>query len=380
MAPGSKRTSRIFILLGLIIILILLLVVVFMKDRIPGLLPGNKPVVTTLATATPPADVVDIVITSQAVSRGAEFTEAVLTTMKYPKNSFVEGTFFGKIKDVVGKKAKFDFPAQMIITSSMLVDTLGGSFTAFSIPKGLVAISIPMQDRVTAVSFGLEPGDHINVIATLLFIDLDQDFQSQLPNKTGVVTAPNPGGTAVDLVTPPELSAKIENSTQGKAVLDPTLNQPVYLQPSEPQRPRMVSQTLLQDVIVLRVGNFNENYVTSAPSGQATPTPTPTSAPGAIPTASVEPKNPDIITLLVSPQDAVTLNYLVYAGAKLTLVLRGAGDDQRVQTDAVTLQYLMDTYVIPIPAKQPYGLQPSIDTLAVPDQYKMINATPTPLR
>jgi Flp pilus assembly protein CpaB len=370
MAQGSKRTSRIFILLALILIIVLLLVVVFMKDRIPGLLPGNKPVVTSLATATQPADMVDIVITSQAISRGSEFTEAVLTTMKYPKSSFVEGTFYGKVKDVVGKKAKIDLEAHVPVTSSLVVDTLGGSFTAFSIPKGLVAISIPMQDRVTAVSFGIEPGDHINVIATLLFVDLEQDFQTVLPNKTALVTAPNPGGPADNLVVPPELSVKIENSTQGKAVLDPTLNQPVYLQPSEAQRTRMVSQTLLQDVIVLRVGNFNENYTTSAPtSGEATPTPTP--APGAKAAAPAAVNNPDIITVLVSPQDAVTLNYLVYAGAKLTLVLRGAGDDQRVQTDAVTLQYLMDRYVIPIPAKQPYGLQPRIDTLVVPDQYKI---------
>jgi pilus assembly protein CpaB len=86
-------------------------------------------------------------------------------------------------------------------------------------------------------------------------------------------------------------------------------------------------------------------------------------------------KPPDVVTLVVAPQDAITLNYLMFNNAELTMALRGAGDDQRVQTDAVTLQYLMDQYNIPVPAKLPYGVDQTAAALPVP---VLTNDQPTP--
>jgi hypothetical protein len=127
---------------------------------------------------------------------------------------------------------------------------------------------------------------------------------------------------------------------------------------------------LLQDAVVLQVGLFPSNQA----SGAAAVQPTPTAAPanGQAAAASTD-ELPSLISLIVSPQDAVTLNYLINSGSQLTMVLRGAGDEQRIQTEAVTLQYLMDQYNIPVPAKLPYGLEPRIDTINVPSV-----ATPTP--
>jgi Flp pilus assembly protein CpaB len=116
----------------------------------------------------------------------------------------------------------------------------------------------------------------------------------------------------------------------------------------------------LQDVIVLAVGETDLNK--QAASTQPTPTPAPNQQQQAAP-AVVKPK---IVTLIVTPQDANTLNYLVYAGAQMNLALRGAGDEQRVKTDSVTLQYTMDTYSITVPAKQPYALQPGKSELTIP--------------
>ena len=213
----------------------------------------------------------------------------------------------------------------------------------------------------------------------MTFIDLNNNFQSILPDDVGSVVAPSAGG--ITPATPPDLSAKVTTgsypngvpctnldpvsdlcpNSQGNAVLDPTLQQPIYTYPSESQRPRLVSQTLIQDVAVLGVGNF----MTAAQQAQAV-NPTPTAVPNVTPTPGAAPATaaiiyPDTITVIVAPQDAVTLNYLIYSGAELTLVLRGAGDSQRVQTEAVTLQYLMDQYNIPLPAKLPYGTQPRTD-------------------
>ncbi|MDH5508240.1 MAG: hypothetical protein OEZ02_13540, partial [Anaerolineae bacterium] len=84
---------------------------------------------------------------------------------------------------------------------------------------------------------------------------------------------------------------------------------------------------------------------------------------------------PDIVTLIVTPQESVALNYLIYSGAQLTLALRARGDNGVLPTDAVTLQYLMDVYRIPFPVKLPYGNEPRIDLLKPP---VLINDLPAP--
>jgi hypothetical protein len=42
--------------------------------------------------------------------------------------------------------------------------------------------------------------------------------------------------------------------------------------------------------------------------------------------------------------------------------MRAAGDDQRAQIEAVTLQFVLDQYNIPNPAKLPYSMQPRVDS------------------
>jgi pilus assembly protein CpaB len=85
-----------------------------------------------------------------------------------------------------------------------------------------------------------------------------------------------------------------------------------------------------------------------------------------------------VITLIVSPQDAVTLNYLIYSGAQLTLALRNPNDAQADGTEAVTLSYLLDQYNIPIPVKLPYGSQPAVTALVPPVLSNDSTATPEP--
>jgi pilus assembly protein CpaB len=288
----------------------------------------------------------------------------------------------------------------------MLVDTAEelsatGSNAALQVPRGMVAFSIPIN-RLSAVSYAPQPGDHVNVIVSLLMLDLDTEFQSRLPNLTIGVTAP---GTTLTKGTTGssgkqesgtsssegsgEASIEVQSSVVvavpggggaplGRAELDTILNQTYYVVPSEDQRPRLVSQSLLQDVIVLGVGDF--------PYGdQLKAEPTPVAAPvegqgqnEATPTPAPPPSPPDVITLIVNPQDAVTLNYLIYSGSQLTLALRASGDDSRVQTEAVTLQFLLDQYKIPVPVKLPYGMEPRVNELQSPSLPNDIRPTPRP--
>jgi pilus assembly protein CpaB len=73
-----------------------------------------------------------------------------------------------------------------------------------------------------------------------------------------------------------------------------------------------------------------------------------------------------MVTLIVTPQDSITMSYLIYSGAKITMTLRKATDESRVATEAATLQFLLSQYNIPVPAKLPYAMQPRIDELISP--------------
>jgi pilus assembly protein CpaB len=133
----------------------------------------------------------------------------------------------------------------------------------------------------------------------------------------------------------------------------------------------------------LGVGELKEEKATVvetpvAPVGTETPVeevPTDPQLEGEVP---VEEPLPDVISLIVTPQDAVSLNYLIYSGAQLTLALRPATDDTRVQTEAATLDFLLKQYNIPVPVKLPYGMQPSVDELAAPTLANDTLPTPEP--
>jgi pilus assembly protein CpaB len=223
------------------------------------------------------------------------------------------------------------------------------------------------------VAYGLQDGDHVNVIATLLISDLDTSFQTLLPNWTATVTSPFVYTETGEAQLTAEISAGGNGSSVGRYEFEPNMGQPLYIVPSEPQRPRLVSQTLLQDVIVLHVGDFPLKQTETQPAQQEagagavpTPIPPPGQAPATQTTIEEPPTPPDIITLVVTPQDAVTLNYLLYSGAQLSLALRPAGDDTRVQTESVTLQFLFNGYNFAVPEKLPYGMEPRIDVLKPP--------------
>jgi pilus assembly protein CpaB len=75
---------------------------------------------------------------------------------------------------------------------------------------------------------------------------------------------------------------------------------------------------------------------------------------------------PDIVTLIVSPQDALALNWAIKAGIDLVLTLRAPGDTSADETTSVTLQYLLDNYDITVPIRLPIGLEPRLDQVIEP--------------
>jgi hypothetical protein len=350
---GRRKGGLVLILLALILLVVIGAVAYFFRNQI---FPQQSSA-AALPTQIPSTNLVKIVVLAQPIARGTAITPEVLATINYPKADLVEGLFYLNTDEVVGKHAKFDLVQGIPLTPSLLTDKEVGSFAAIQIPKNMVAISIPIN-RLSSVSYSLQPGDHINVIASLLLLDIDTSFQSRLPNKVGEVSTTTKGTGENAAPETNSLTVKVEGGIQGRAELDPSLNQGVYVLPSENQRPRLVSQTLVQDAMVLWVGEYPQGNVDTTK-----PTPTPAPQAEGQQQAQPAPSRPDIISVVVTPQDAVTLNYLLLSGANLNFVMRSAGDSDKVPTEAVTLQYVLDQYNMPFPAKLPYALEPRMDLL-----------------
>jgi pilus assembly protein CpaB len=389
------RRSRMILVLLLVVLVGLAIVVVMFK-----FLPQSEPKTTEISTpmVTPTVDMVDVVIAKQNIPEREKIVEGMLLMAPYPRE-LVLPSMFTDPKEVLGMKSLLALPQGTIIQDGMIADPVAEFGTAHSdaaevIPAGWVAVSIPIN-RLSSVSYAPRRGDHVNVIATILMVDLDPSYQSLTPNESALVIAPGPQGEAGK--SPTTLTLQItgggDASAIGRSELDALLEQNVYVVPSEPQRPRMVSQTIIRNVRVLGVGDFPRPDMepTAIPTAVATPVPgaQPTAAAPATvpeqgqqqaaPTATpIPPKLPDLITLIVSPQDAVTLNYLIYSGAMLNLALRNPYDEDPGISEAVTLDYLLSGYNITIPVKEPYGTQPRVDILSQPVLPNDAEPTPVP--
>jgi pilus assembly protein CpaB len=358
------RRGRIFIYLALIIIVAVVAGWLFLRSRQKATLQQSVGTQATLVER-----YVQIISAGQNIAPGTLITEAMLSSYQLPEDMLVGGDFTDKSL-VVNMYAKIAIPQGVKITASEISTTPGnvnllGSYWASYISQGLTAVSIPIT-RLSSAAYGIRDGDYVDVIVTMLLVDVDPANQSALPNYTAGVTML--GANQEALLTAQIISGG-ESSMVGRAEQDPTLNLPLYLIPSEAQRPRLVTQMIMQNIQVLHVGTFLPLPGESASDQTAAST-------SAAPTATPQPANqqqtvsvpsPDIITMMVTPQDAVMLTYLMYSGAEINFTLRNPGDQGSIsQPDAATLEYLLTQYNIPVPAKLPYAAQPRLDTLQQP--------------
>ncbi len=315
---------------------------------------------------------VNVYYAAQNIAQGGRITEDLLATLQIPQENVVSVMYTqDELPFLVDKIAKLPLDQGVVITESMVTDSssgvsVSGPQWAALIPTGMTAMSIP-TDRLSVSGYAINDGAHVNVNACLLFVDVDPAYQTVLPNQTAVLTGTGIGtlqgaegqGFAAEGLPILSLGVVSSGSPQGRLELDPSVQQPYYIIPSEAQRPRMVCQTLLQDVTVLKLGNFPLVAVdTTAADPNAVPV-----DPNAEQAAPVA---PDLVTLIVSPQDSVTLSYLVYTNARIVLTLRNPADEGRLATEASTLQFLLSQYNIPVPAKLPYAMQPALTTLTSP--------------
>ena len=341
------RRGRIFIFLALILIIGLAVVALVFRQF---LLPGQQPATPQLAATVP------VYIAGQNIPQGGTITDDVLTTIDIPQESVVSVMFtVDQRSELVNKVARYPIDQGVVITRSMVSDgtvAAGGPEWASSIPQGMTAITVPTS-RLESVAFGVRDGAHVDVNACFLFVDVDPSFQTELPNHVGALIAPE---TAAEGEAPRiTLSTTGDGGAQGRTEVESAFQQGIYVIPSEAQRPRLVCQMILQNVAVLKFGSFGL---------EQTPVASEQTDPEAV--AAQPQEIPDVVTLVVTPQDSVTLSYMIYGGAKITMTLRNVLDESRVATEAATLQFLLSQYNIPVPAKLPYSMQPRVDNLTYP--------------
>ncbi|MBL8146956.1 MAG: Flp pilus assembly protein CpaB [Anaerolineae bacterium] len=365
-----NRTRMILLLLILVVVVALVVVVV-----LPSLQGGSAPAPTQVASDTnsgttpqqpvqvaqaptsTPEPRVEVVIAVQELGRGQVIPPNGVALREWPAYA-VPVSAITNLEDVVGQIARTDIFREQPIQTNMVVENLGdlartGSDAAAVLPSGLVAVSLPI-DRITSVGYAIQDGDRVDLIISLLYVDVDEEFQSRIPSEITLFT-----------IEPETNAITLEDGIQGRpdssAAFAPAR---VIVGPSEQQRPRLVTQMTIQDALIIHVGTFplDGRFIGVPPTptpvpaeqqaeGDATPVPTPT------------PARPDIVTLAVTPQEAVVITYYVEAKIPVTLALRSATDTSRVPTDDVTLEYLMGTYGIELPPRLPYSIEPAIRSI-----------------
>lgn len=347
------RGGRAFIILGVVLVLGAAAVLAYVW------LSKGRAVTPEAEIATPePTEVptVMVVVAVQNIPRGMRITEEseAVILRSWPQDALPEGALT-EAEAVYDKITRVEIKRGMPVLESMVTETAGdmgegGSDAALQIPDGSVAYALPVA-YYSSVAWALQPGDHVDVIISLVFVDLDEEFQSAPPNQVGCISPSEEEGCVGGVF------GRIEVLPNGWVV---------NMAPSEGQRPRLVTQMTVQDAVVLRVGEWPkpgeglEPTPTPIPQDEAesdetAPPPTPLPPP----TDRVEP-----LTLAVTRQDAMVLDYAWSVGARINIVLRRSGDTAAsTPTEAVTLQYMMDRFAIELPAKLPHGVVPPVNEL-----------------
>jgi pilus assembly protein CpaB len=327
---------------------------------------NGTPATVQEVTATP-EPILNVLIAAQDLNRGQVIPTEALSSFPWPTSivptQAINASDPTQVALVVGARARYALVRGEPIFGSLVVRNLlqlspSGSDAAAQIPPGSVALSIP-YDKNDGVALGIQDGDHVSIIVTWSLVDLDQQFQTVLPNWTTTIL---PAGTSDNTVpaggTNPYVSS-VHGGPVGRTETDASTGLDFYLIPSEAQRPRLVTQSIIQDALVLHLGDFGASVFPS--SEPPTPTVGPNTPPPPVPPPTNTPIPPAIITLVVSPQDALVLNYVARLMEKypdtvqVTLALRSAGDASTTETESVTLQYMFERFNIALPAALPYG-------------------------
>jgi len=348
----SKRGPRVIILVGLVIIATMVIVgaVLFTSGRF-GTLSDSPSDEDAAATLEP--EILEILVAANNLVRGMQITEGYVVLQRWPIDD-LPMAYYTDPTQVVDHTLRVDIPQGMPLMPSMLTmepltaEAEDGSDAALTIPPGKRAYAIPM-DLIGAVAWTIEPGDHVDIMFSWLISELDEEFQTELPNQYVCIG---------EQVSCQGIYGRTEILPTGQVILE---------YPSGTGQSRYVAQMTIQNAIVMGVGQYEARDTTvedgarpaddpSSEGGSSAPEEQPLPEEG-VPSAPAPAAQ--AVILIVDPQDALVLKSLIEIQADVDLLLRAAGDNDIVVTDPVSLEYIMSRYSIELPAKLPYMVGPS---------------------
>lgn len=317
-------------------------------------------------TASP---LVEVVVSLQTVPRGHQMSADILALDMRPVDT-VGNNVITSIDEAVNLFARTDIYQGETLTYDTLVDDITKvgleSYGPSSlIPPGYVAQSVPMN-RLTSVAYGLNEGDYVDIMVTFLFRQIDEEFQTYLPNNAAfyleeqieAIEAIGAGDvlttTSGVLLFPVEPIGRFEELPTGDLA---------HISPNEEDiAPRAVPVSMIiQNARVIQVGQYRlpgnpaDAIPTPTPEPAAEGDPTPTPPPAVAPTPTPPPS--DVIVVALQPQQQLLLRYAVEVNAQVFFALRGVNDGQLYTVENMTLDFLLERFNVEIPPNLGYSVE-----------------------
>jgi Flp pilus assembly protein CpaB len=199
--------------------------------------------------------------------------------------SFVPPGAATRVEDVTGKFSTTQITRDQIVLSSQVSNARRVDTPSAGVPAGKVAFWMPVPDLL-AQSGGLQAGDKVDILLTI-----------------GLTRVTTPGGQA--------------QGGQGDQGQPPTTR-------------NVTTQSTIQNAEVLFIGPAVNDQ------GQVTQ-------------AGVAKPGQKIMAVLLDPQDAVISKFIKDTGGTVDLVLRARDWQDRVETEAVTADSLVDRFRFRVP-------------------------------
>lgn len=310
-----------------------------------GVAESSEPV----ATATPSIQYKDVVVAKTDLPIGTMLRADLLAVEQRPDTNiaFQGGYEVSDPQELVGQIVKVGVARGQEILRPMLalnptdLSSLGSDLALY-VDQGRIAVAIPIN-RYSGAAYAMRPGDLVDVLMTLDLVQLDEGFQTQLPNRTQRIDE-----TALSTGLPFLLSAQ----TEGRLEFVDELGIVGEIAPAgnaaTVQIPRQVTQLTVQQAQVLWIGTWNNKRpLPPAPQtdtlGQVTAQPTPNPVP------QRSEVNPDLVILSMTAQEALSVKWALERGITVDLALRAPGDTNVFVTNSVSLPQLVDQGRITIP-------------------------------
>ena len=242
------QRGRLLIILGVILGLAVLGAVLFLV-----LQGGGTPADETPPPATPqtdgPAEIptTEVIVALQPLPRGAEFVQGSIGRRAWPVDNVPPGAIADEA-ETIGKVAKTEVFQGQVIVRDMLTELAGGDDASFQIPTGRVAVAYPI-DRQSSVAYAIRQDDFVDILVTAFFLDVDEEFQTRLPNKVQFFfpeldpDTGEPIGFVFDPGNAPD---------EGRFVIGAG-DLPAIVFPREEQIPRRVAQLTVQAAKVMQI-------------------------------------------------------------------------------------------------------------------------------